>query len=324
MLGLHDAGKHPARDGELQRALQGRAAAWPPVQPRFWIGGIIAAVIASAATACGASSGNGPQHDTHHSSPVAHLSKPSGASATAAASPSSGGVPVVTTDMPVLIDSVMYQQAADDGFTYAFPRQLTTQQVASMNNLPVSFQDYINEVTSTGGTNVGDTDVQVVVRGNAAGQTAVIAGMDVMKSCQSPLNGTLLYSPSAGEDTDIEIGFNLDNEFPVAQNYRSGRLSGSFFGAHTISLRKGETQTLLVHAVTRQSFCQFTYRLLVDTGGRQVAEVISDNGRPFTVTAGLKSSAYKALYAGGVASPAHNDKYVAVDPKSYSQTIVSP
>jgi hypothetical protein len=226
--------------------------------------------------------------------------------------------------MPVLIDSVMYQQAADDGFTYAFPGQLTTQQVASMNNLPVSFQDYINEVTSIGGTNVEDTDVQIVLRGNAAGQTAVIAGMDVAKNCQSPLNGTLLYSPSAGEDTDIEIGFNLDNEFPAAQNYRSGGMSGSFFGAHTISLRQGETETLLVHAVTRQYFCQFTYRLLVDTGSREVAEVISDNGKPFTVTAGLKSGAYKALYAGGVASPAHNDKYVAVNPKTYIQTIVSP
>ena len=226
--------------------------------------------------------------------------------------------------MPVLIDSVMYQQAADDGFTYAFPGELTNQQVASMNNLPVSFQDYINEVTSIGGTNVGDTDVQIVLRGNAAGQTAVIAGMDVAKNCQSPLNGTLLYSPSAGEDNDIEIGFNLDDEFPSAQNYQSGRLSGSFFGSHTISLAKGETETLLVHAVTRQSFCQFTYRLLVDTGSREVAEVISENGKPFTVTAGLKSGAYEALYAGGVASPAHNDKYVAVDPKSYSQSIVLP
>jgi hypothetical protein len=318
------AGKNPARDGEQHCAPRGRAAAWPLGQPRFWIGGIIAAVIASAAAACGTSNGNSPQHSTHHSSPVAHLAKPSGTSMTAAASPSPGGIPVVTSDMPVLIDSVMYQQAADDGFTYAFPGELTARQVATMNNLPVSFQDYIREVTSIGGANVGDTDVQIVLRGNAAGQTAVIAGMDVVKKCQSPLNGTLLYSPSAGEDTDIEMGFNLDSEFPVAQDYRSGSLSGSFFGAHSISLREGEPETLLVHAVTRQSFCQFTYRLLVDTGGREVAEVISDNGKPFTVTAGLKSSAYEALYVGGVASPAHNDKYVAVDPKSYSQIIGSP
>jgi hypothetical protein len=226
--------------------------------------------------------------------------------------------------MPVLIDSAMYQQAADNGFTYAFPGVLTSEQVATLNNLPVSFQSYITQVTSLSGTNVTDTDVQIVLRGNAAGQTAVIAGMNVVKNCAAPLTGTLLYSPSAGQDTNIEIGFNLDSKLPVAQDYHFNGLSGNYFAEHTISLRQGETQTLLVHAVTRQYYCQFTYRLLVDTGGREVAELITDNGKPFTVTAGAKSKNYKVLYVGGVASPAHNDKYVPVDPKAYTQSIVSP
>jgi hypothetical protein len=221
----------------------------------------------------------------------------------------------------VLVDSTGYQQAADDGFTYAFPQTLTSQQVALLNNLPVSFQSYITQVTRLDGTNIYDTDTQIVLQGNAVGQTTVITGMNVVKQCSQPLAGTLLYSPSAGQDDDIEIGFNLDDRFPVAQNYQSGRLSGNYFEQHTISLRHGETQTLLVHATTRHYFCKFTYQILVDTGGRQVAEQVTDNGHPFTVTAGIKADDYKAFYIGGVASTTGNDKYALANPKSNNIAI---
>jgi hypothetical protein len=319
------AGERQAPEGGLYRVPEWHGKVRPFSRPRFWIGGIVAVMLALAAGACGTGDGNDlpTQRSTHRSPPTVQLSQPSGASQPTA-SPSSHGIPVVSGDMPVLIDSAMYQQAADDGYTYAFPGELTTQQVATLNNLPLSFQSYITQVTSLGGTNIKDTDVQIGLRGNATGQTAVIVGLEVIKKCGTPLTGTLLFSPSAGEDNNIEIGFNLDDQFPVAQNYQGTILSGNFFAEHTISLRQGETQSLLVHAVTRQYYCQFTYRLLVDTGNREVAELITDNGKPFTVTAGVKSGNYQVLYVGGVASPAGNDKYVPVDPKAYNQSAVSP
>jgi hypothetical protein len=277
---------------------------------------VIVALVASP-TACGAAASI---------SNPAQSEKPSSASnmpsiGTHAQSPgdaSSSNIPVATQDPPVLVDSAAYQQAADDGFTYAFPKKITAQQVATFNNLPVSFQEYISQVTHLGGANIYDTNIQVVLQGNAVGQTAVIAGINVAKQCRQPLAGTLLYSPPAAQDNNIEIGFNLDRQLPVAQDYKEGKLSGTYFEEHTISLRHGETQTLLIHAVTKHYFCQFTYQLTVDTGGREVTEQITDNGGPFAVTAGLKASNYEAIYLGGVVSPAGNDKYAPVNPKSNS------
>ena len=176
-----------------------------------------------------------------------------------------------------------------------------------------------------GGAGISDTAVQIVLRGNAD-QTVVIAGMRVVTECTSPLTGTLLYSPPAGASTNVDVGFNLDAQFPIAQDARNAALSGNYFAEHTISLRRGETQTLLVHAITRRQFCHFTYQLIVDNGSKQVSEPISDHGKPFVVTAPLiqfhsngsaSFTSYRTLYVGGVANPA-NDGYVPADPNTYN------
>lgn len=280
---------------------------------------IVIVMLAAALAACGGA----VSHDSTGQSAQSSEPKASstGINAQSSESASSGSIPVVTQNLPVLINSAAYQQAADDGFTYAFPQTLTAQQVAALNDLPVSFQAYIAQVNRLGGTNVYDTDVQIILQGNAVGQTAVIAGINVIKKCGRPFAGTLLYSPPAAQDNDIEIGFNLDSRFPIAQDYKESKTSGNYFEEHTISLQHGVPQTLLIHAITRHYSCQFTYQLLVDTGNREVAEVISDNGKPFTVTAALKASSYDALYLGGVVSPTEDDKYEPVSPKANSTVI---
>jgi hypothetical protein len=125
---------------------------------------------------------------------------------------------------------------------------------------------------------------------------------------------------------DIQMGFNLDVAFPVAQAASSGGLSGSFFAEHTISLAPGETQTLFVQAVTEQQYCQFTYQLTADANGRQVTEPISNNGKPFAVSAPLirlrsnrlpSFARYQRVYEGGPGSPA-NGAFVPVNPKTFT------
>ena len=316
----HDDGKRLAVSGELQPRSSQPIGPLPPKRLRFAVRSIVIAVLAATSVACGAGASNNNPAPHVAQSPAPKTSG-AGINSQSPGSASSGNIPVVTQDPPVLVNSAAYQQAADDGFTYAFPQRVTSQQVAALNNLPVSFLDYIAQVTRLGGANIYDTNVQIVLQGNAVDQTAVITGINVLKQCRQPLSGTLLYSPAAAQDNNIEIGFNLDDRFPIAQDYANARLSGNYFGEHTISLRHGETQSLLVHAITRNYFCQFTYQLLVDTGNREVAEPITDNGRPFTVTAGLKASSYQALYLGGVVSPTENDKYAPVSPKDNSIAI---
>jgi hypothetical protein len=172
---------------------------------------------------------------------------------------------------------------------------------------------------------VDDAPAQIVLRGNAS-TTVVITGVQVEKHCGRPLAGTLLYTPPEGMAPDIQMGFNLDVPFPVAQDANSGGLSGSFFAEHTISLSPGETHTLFVQAVTERQYCQFTYQLTVDADGRQISEPISNNGKPFAISAPLirlgsnrlpSFAGYRQVYEGGPGSPA-NGAFVAVNPKTFT------
>lgn len=207
---------------------------------------------------------------------------------------------------PVIVDSAMYElnQGAS---TAAFPRVLNSQQITGINQsssfkVGNFFQNYMEHVTGAGGAMIGNAPIQIILTGNTD-STSIISGLQVIKRCSTPLTGTLLYSPGAAVDTNVEIGFNLDASFPRAQNYQVGRrFSGDFFTQHTISLKSGETITLLVNNTTASQYCQFTFQLAVDTSGKQVTEVISDHGKPFAVTALANLSKYRALYIGGVAT----------------------
>ena len=104
------------------------------------------------------------------------------------------------------------------------------------------------------------------------------------------------------------LGFDLDKPLPTAQNYQLGNLFGEYFTEHTISLRRGETQTLFVHALTAKQYCEFYLDLVVVTGGgaSPTLERVDDNGKPFKVTTGagvpggIQFSDFQAIYASGV------------------------
>jgi hypothetical protein len=234
-----------------------------------------------------------------------------------------GKTPFPNSGKPVLVSSAAYEQSAAQGATLAFPGILSRAKIAQYAEFRGSFQNYIANASSAGGTGSDDAEVQIALRGNSR-QTAVITGIQVIKKCEPPLSGTLLYSPAAAEDTNIEIGFNLDSQFSVPQDYKAGQLYGSFFSEHTISLRNGETQTLLMHAVTHRKYCQFSFRLIIDTANRRYVEAVSNSGKPFSVTGtaqpltpgSIPFSNYRAIYVAGVASP-QPGKLEQVNPASY-------
>jgi len=261
-------------------------------RPVIWIGGILTALVVAAATAFG----SGVGHDLF-SATVGHH----GDDNTLAQSSS----------LPVLVNSADYVQSATDGFSFAFPESLNAKQAASFSELPVDWDDYVQHAKLFNGAIIGDAAVQVVLRGNSS-SSAVITNISVVKSCSSPLDGTLLESPAAAEDTSIYMGFNLDDALPIAQKYQNGQLYGSYFAAHTITLTRGQVQTLVIHVETAQHFCQFTFEMQVDTANGRTTEMIKDGLKPFAVTGIAKLGTYRALYAGGVISPSGNDAFTRV------------
>lgn len=282
---------------------------WWRRRPFVWIGGVFTALAIAIATAVGTGVGN-------------HL--------LSAADPSTAANADTPTGPPVAVDSTTYEEAADDGLILTFPRSLTKQQASTFNSTSASFQDFISKAGSLGGSITSDALIQIILRGNST-QTAIIDGMQIIRHCSSPLTGTILYSPPAAEDNNIELGFNLDSQFPTAQNYKMGKFSGNFFAQHSISLHRGETEVILAHAATQQHDCSFTFQLLVDVAGKRVVEQISNEGKPFTVNASvveydknsgtLSFARYRTVYAGGVANAA-NDGFVEVNPRTFTGALI--
>lgn len=227
---------------------------------------------------------------------------------------------------PVIIESAQYQEVFGLGNNFAFPQQLSPAQAASFDSGQEDYPSYMDRIAAEGGAQVSAAAVEMVLRGNAK-QTVVISNIQIDSHCTAPPSGTLLYSPSAGSPPNIKIGFNLDAQSPIAQNANITQLYGSYFTDHTISLQPGETQTLVIYALTRLRYCTFSYRLVIDTSNGQIIEPVTNMGKPFEV-AGLLLvphdsgpgifARYRALYVGGVApGSSANGGFVSANPKTF-------
>ncbi|HMJ24012.1 MAG TPA: hypothetical protein VK513_18995 [Terriglobales bacterium] len=237
------------------------------------------------------------------------------------------GHPVVSaSNGPVRVTSVADIHVQSQGQTFAFPQKLslTANQLVWLNH-KASTREYINWALANNGAFPDDGAVQIDLRGGGARAT-VINDIEIDKQCRSPLMGTLLFGPPGGaEGKNIQVGFNLDQRFPVAQDYGIyGDLSGNYIQEHHISFMPGETQTLIVHALTHRYYCEYRILLKIDTGRGVVYEKVDDHGKPFVVTATpdgvsryIRFSDYKEFYVGGILSPHHDGTFVKEDPAKW-------
>lgn len=129
----------------------------------------------------------------------------------------------------------------------------------------------------------GSTDVTVV--GNEK-STVTITGIQVVKHCQAPLNGTLLMREIQGVNGTMDVNFDLGDS--------SGADDSNPFPGKVVTLASGETFTFTLKAATDKHYCQFSFLMMVTTAWGTVTENINNNGRPFALTA--PTSGYKNFY----------------------------
>jgi hypothetical protein len=241
----------------------------------------------------------------------------------------------IASSRPVEIESISYIKE-EGGSVVAFRRPLTEAQVAKLTNTAEVlsadssvYNRYLSMVSGYGGATTGDVFVKIVLRGNSQ-QPVAITGIQAIKKCGQPLDGTLLYSPTQGSIGNIPIGFNLDQPYSYAQswNTQTDVFSGNYFNSHTITLSQGEIVPLILGAETERQSCRFSLLLTVDDGTRTVTEGVAPSAGSFAVTAGewtfngkqitpIRFDNYKEMYVGGVASSNANGKYMQVNPKQY-------
>jgi hypothetical protein len=186
-----------------------------------------------------------------------------------------------------------------------------------------------NYFYSLGGYSM-NTDTQLVLQ-NDSDEPVSILDMRIIKDCGPPLTGTLFYSPPAGGDDDVRIGFDLDSADTEAESAKGWDIRGwkpGYFEAKHISFRPGEQRVLTIRTLTVKHACTFSYQATVLEGKIKFYQTLDNSGQPFRVSAlwqkgplkdfDPKFSAYAALYIGGVASPpGHNDDFVRANPRTY-------
>jgi hypothetical protein len=268
----------PAAQSREQRALHGLAT---------WTGGLVTAVVAAVLAAI-----------------VTVEISPHNAAAAQTA--------ITRHGPPVKIDSVTVLRTTGQAGTYVFQRALylSPTELYELNQLQDGTPGYTDWFRSRGGVDPFSSNVQLVVEGNAE-KAVRITNMSLLKTCRAPLSGTLFESPSAGNEPSILIDFNLDSPNSVAQTVTRQ----DYFSRYTISLQPGEVQVIQISALTERYYCQYEIQLDVLVGARATVETVTDDGKPFQVSAIYGSnSPYHVLYVGGVASS--NGEFARENPDS--------
>ena len=282
-------------------------------RPITWAAGLISALILAIVAALGTGIGN-----TLFTTLKGHDASARGSSSQV--SPASSALPVKVEQVTPLNSS------PNNSFVLPVKLQLTTTQLAKLNKGNAKYLAAFQAANHAVPTDKGFTSITVM--GNAA-KAVTITGMQVIKRCQAPLSGPYFFNPSAGENTTISLGFDLDSQITYAQNTRAGSdYSGNFFQDHVVTLKPGEPQTFAVYATTTQHYCRFSFQMTVATAQGVVTEKILAGGKPFELTASadqkfnpadgmMDVSSYNAVYVGGVADSENNDGWVQVNPKTY-------
>jgi hypothetical protein len=208
-----------------------------------------------------------------------------------------------------------------DSFAFSRPLDVNESQLKAIqvagDQSQVHRDEYLRWASANGGViadEAGTAIIQLTMQGNRAGQVRIL-DMQPLVQCNTPLTGTLFYSPPAGEGKTAKLGFELDKPNHVARTYSQERgLGGSYFVDKTISLARDEQQVFSIYVVTKR-YCEFRLRLKLLDGSKTIFETVGNgagvDGRalPFKITAmNVRDdfvgpgafSAYKRMYAGGV------------------------
>lgn len=188
-----------------------------------------------------------------------------------------------------------------------------------------AFADWYNE---HGGSALSSGFINVTIRGNEAEEVRV-SDLQIIKSCGKPLRGSFFIGYTQGSGDTIRLGFDLDVPASTAETVAntSGRVrvtGESYFAAHTITLQRGEKETLAVGVFTKTYSCEFTLRLIVATSHGTFYQDVTYNGHPFVVSAMAEPldprypySGYESVYVNKPSAGQVAPHWARVDPATY-------
>ncbi|MFF3644132.1 helix-turn-helix domain-containing protein [Streptomyces sp. NPDC002564] len=228
-----------------------------------------------------------------------------------------------TTTAPVKVVSVSPQDTGANSWAFQDARSFGPSELKSVNASSLTDETH-RWFTSRGAVPVDRRLDLITLQGNTS-QPVEINDLQVDKECRAPLSGTLFESPNAGQDSNVRLTLDLDEQLPTAKSVeKDGTSSPSYFSRHTISLERGERQKILVDAATAKHYCAYTLVLRMTVGDETVTQVVKDDGKPFQLSAhvsqdeDIEVSGYRSAYVGGVLNTCGGGAFRQVDPETWT------
>ncbi|MCB5168853.1 hypothetical protein LG634_29045 [Streptomyces bambusae] len=233
---------------------------------------------------------------------------------------------------PLSVDDVSFLGLSNHDYVFPSVMKLSSSQVEKLENgdygQGVKFDDWFRR---NAGVPVGFRIILLTVSGQSDEQLR-ITNIDLIKEkCAPPLTGTFFLNggTNAGESKVKFLFFDLDDRLPEPTDEDNE----PYFARKSITLKKGESETVAAAVGANDRSCGFTFRFTVVVPGREpVKQEISDDGKPFRLSAhargeeGRPYQRYRAMYVGGVAAPV-GAGIVPADPSTYNgdpQTLAVP
>lgn len=231
-----------------------------------------------------------------------------------------------------------------DAWTFPTGFTASANQIAQINEAD-NRTDLINRYLYDDGGYAPFTYTQLILQNNCS-KSMIINDIQVSRSCQPPLNGTIfsgqseLSEPSSanegtytGSDPDsTQIGFDLDSPDPeamLANGWDVSQWTQEYAGSSLATIPGNEDYTFDIRTIALHTACSFWIQVTYVYNNKTHTETISDDGQPFRVSALLPNvlelrkpgnhpyAGYDTLYVGWHASPWPDGTWVRENPKTW-------
>ena len=142
-------------------------------------------------------------------------------------------------------------------------------------------------------------DVYLTLEGQRAQPVTITQLRPRLVACAPPVAGTVFYAPPEGENSVKQLNVNLDQRAPVFHEWDglSPRSAPeSYFGAHTISLAKGEQITISLLAFADKRSCKWHLDADMLVNGEKETLTLTEGTGPLAVSGGVQPSQYQSFY----------------------------
>jgi hypothetical protein len=242
----------------------------------------------------------------------------------------------VSNEQPVRPFVLLERDQQIQGETWVFPQAISMTQPD--RKVLAGAYDHIDEfrdwARSHGGVDPSITVLKLVVEGQTKHSVRVIGMRVGIDRRQAPVTGTLLHAGTEQGDDITQVGFDLDENDPVARTVREeGPSVDNYFGApyfsarQTKTLAQGEQEVFQITARTLKSYVEWHIELKLLLDGQEQTMKVRPADRNIGTTAlrrvgsgtpqeRTNYAAYKVLYVMDFNQLSKG--FVQQDPSTYS------